>query len=333
MLWSILSLYINRAFVHTALGKSIYDVLTIVNTMTMIEELLERNTSTDDELVIVRDFVVPKSLVFKALTEHGHIEKWSSPQNFDVTFSEGELKVGGTYSYGMRSGDGPEFIMTGVYREIAQPDRIVYTQSRVGAPDSETEISITLEEYEGKTTMLFHHSGFPSKEFRDGAVHGWNDAFEKLESHLTSLTYKVRTVTREDNIETVRNFVKFLEQRRFDEFAELFSENAKWIHPFSSGLFPSEAVGRKDIHDGLVDAASNFDDIRFPIEEIIPLVDPSRVIMKHTGSLKISNGKGTYENDYLAMFEFDDEGKITKWIEYYNPIIAARAFGLMDKIK
>ena len=142
----------------------------------------------DDKLAITREFNVPKSLVFTALTEHEHIKKWNSPKNFHVTFSEGEFRVGGKYSYGMRSGDGPEYVMTGEYKEIGQPDRLAYTQSRVGAPDSETEISITLEESEGKTTMVFQHSGFPSKEFRDGAIHGWNDAFEKLESHLASLS-------------------------------------------------------------------------------------------------------------------------------------------------
>jgi len=140
-------------------------------------------------------------------------------------------------------------------------------------------------------------------------------------------------LTREGNIETIRNFVKLLEQRRFDEFADLFAEDAKWVHPFSSGLFPATAVGRKEIQNAIQDAASNFDDIRFPIEEILPLEDPSRVIMKHTGRLAISNGQGLYENDYLAIFSFDDAGKITEWIEYYNPIIAAKAFGLLDRIK
>ncbi|MFW9809739.1 MAG: nuclear transport factor 2 family protein [Candidatus Thorarchaeota archaeon] len=139
-------------------------------------------------------------------------------------------------------------------------------------------------------------------------------------------------MTRVRNVETVRNFVRFLEQRRFDEFSKLFAENAKWLHPYSSGLFPAELVGQSAILQGIQEAASNFDDIRFPIEEILPLEDPNRVLMKHTGKLKISNGKGFYENDYLALFSFDEGGKITEWIEYYNPIIAAKAFGLMDKI-
>jgi uncharacterized protein YndB with AHSA1/START domain len=141
-----------------------------------------------EELMIRREFAVPKSLVFKALTEHEHIKKWNSPKNLDVTFSEGELRVGGKYRYGMQSNKGPEFVLTGEYKEIEQPDKLVYTQTQAHGPGPETEITITLEESEGRTTMMFQHSGFPSKEFRDGAMQGWNHAFEKLENHLTSLT-------------------------------------------------------------------------------------------------------------------------------------------------
>jgi len=147
---------------------------------------------TDDELVIVKEFDVPKSLVFQVFTEHEHMKKWKGPKNYSVSFSESELKVGGKYRYGMQPVEGPEIVVTGEYKEIDRPDRLVYTQSRVITPDGglspETEISITLDEHEGKTTMEFHHTGFPAKEFRDGAIHGWTQAFEKLESHLASLT-------------------------------------------------------------------------------------------------------------------------------------------------
>lgn len=140
-------------------------------------------------------------------------------------------------------------------------------------------------------------------------------------------------MTREENIETARDFVRFLEQRRLKEFAELFAENGRWIHPYHSGLFPAETVGPKEIYDGIKTAADNFDEIRFPIDEILPFEDPSRIAMKHRGKLKLKNGNGTYENEYFTLFHFDENGKILEWIEYYNPITAAKAFGLMDKIK
>lgn len=134
------------------------------------------------------------------------------------------------------------------------------------------------------------------------------------------------------NIESVRNFVRLLEQRRLKEFVELFAEDAKWIHPFHSGLFPAETVGREEIYNAIKTASDNFDDIKFPIEEILPFEDRNKIAMKHTGNLILKNGRGTYENDYLTILSFDENGKISEWIEYYNPITAAKGFGLMDKI-
>ena len=139
-------------------------------------------------------------------------------------------------------------------------------------------------------------------------------------------------MTREENIETARKSVSFLEQRRFKEFGELFVENGKWVNPYHSGLFPPVTVGATKIADLIETFAENFDEIRFPIEEVLPFEDPSRLAMKHGGKLKLKNGNGTYENDYLTIFSFDEHGKILEWIEYLNPINAAKAFGLMDKI-
>ena len=42
---------------------------------------------------------------------------------------------------------------------------------------------------------------------------------------------------------------------------------------------------------------------------------------------------GFYENNYYSTFTFDEEGKITEYVEIFNPIVAARGFGLLDNIK
>ncbi|MFX1607025.1 MAG: nuclear transport factor 2 family protein [Promethearchaeota archaeon] len=139
-------------------------------------------------------------------------------------------------------------------------------------------------------------------------------------------------MTREENIETIRKMIRALEQRRFEEFKELFAEKGKWIHPFHSGLFPAEISGQKEILNAIMSAASNFDEIQFPIEEILPFEDPNKIAVKHTGKLKLKDGSGFYENVYLGIFSFDEQGKISEWIEYYNPITAGKAFGLMNKI-
>ena len=105
------------------------------------------------------------------------------------------------------------------------------------------------------------------------------------------------------------------------------------VQPFHSGLFPAETTGREDIYNALKNLADLFDEISLPIEEILPFDDPSKIAVKHSGKLKFKNGKGNYENEYLAILTFNENGKISEWIEYMNPILAAKAFGLMDKIK
>ena len=146
------------------------------------------------------------------------------------------------------------------------------------------------------------------------------------------LVSNVKDLTRERNVKMARSLLHFMEQKKFEEFTDLFAENGKWIHPYHSGIFPSEIIGKKDIFESIKNAASRFSDVRFPVEEVLTSKDSSKVAVKHSGKLKLKDGSGYYENDYLGIFTFNEEGKIVEWSEYYNPIKSAKVFGLMDKI-
>ena len=61
--------------------------------------------------------------------------------------------------------------------------------------------------------------------------------------------------------------------------------------------------------------------------------DPKMVFVKYTGNIQLKNGAGVYSNQYYSTFKFNDEGKIEEYVEIFNPIVAARGFGLLDKIK
>jgi ketosteroid isomerase-like protein len=116
------------------------------------------------------------------------------------------------------------------------------------------------------------------------------------------------------------------------ELSELFIENGKAVLPYHSGLFPSEIVGKKNIYEGWNDLAKNFDEIKFPITDIMPFEDPNKVAVKLFGKLKFKNKSGYYENNYLFLFYFDENGKIIELHEYFNPLVSAKAFDLMDKL-
>lgn len=146
--------------------------------------------STKPELVITRSFDAPRSLVFKAWTEAEHLVLWSAPRGFTITHSEGDLRPGGTWRACMRSPDGKDLWLGGVYREIVAPERLVFTHAWDG-PDGkrghETLVTVTLADRAGKTELTFRQAFFESVEARDGHGEGWAECFDLLSDYLKTV--------------------------------------------------------------------------------------------------------------------------------------------------
>ncbi|NHJ31796.1 MAG: hypothetical protein FK732_02930 [Asgard group archaeon] len=139
-------------------------------------------------------------------------------------------------------------------------------------------------------------------------------------------------MSREKNIDTVHNFFNLFNQMKFLEVSELFKTDGVTILPYHSELFPYKTTGKKNIADSWIGIAKNFIEVKFLIEEIMPFEDSNKIAVILSGKMKFKNKEGYYENDYIFLFYFDENGKIKELIEYFNPLISAKAFGLMDKI-
>ncbi|WNJ18298.1 nuclear transport factor 2 family protein [Pontibacter sp. G13] len=137
----------------------------------------------------------------------------------------------------------------------------------------------------------------------------------------------------ERNKQSVLAFFQALEAEHLDQLLDLFSEDAQHINPYASGLFPEGASGKAGIRAYWEPVFPNFDGMKFPIEDLYAMEDPNRVFVKYKGQIKLKNGAGLYENDYYSTFTFNDAGLITEYVEIFNPIVAARGFGLIDQIK
>ena len=139
------------------------------------------------DLTITRVFDAPRELVFKAWTDAGQGNQWSAPRRFTVAAFENELRPGGTWRLGMRSPEGEELWVGGVYREIVRPERLVMThawQGLDGTPGHETLITVTLAANGGRTEMTFRQTGFDSVAERDGHRDGWSECFDRLDEQL-----------------------------------------------------------------------------------------------------------------------------------------------------
>lgn len=78
------------------------------------------------ELVISRVFDAPRTLVWKAWTDPKHVMQWWGPKGFNNSSCESDLRVGGTFHLNMSAPDGNTYPCKGIYREIKEPEHIVY---------------------------------------------------------------------------------------------------------------------------------------------------------------------------------------------------------------
>jgi uncharacterized protein YndB with AHSA1/START domain len=148
-------------------------------------------TPSDREIVITRVVDAPRRLVFEAWTNPEHVPQWLlGPEGWTMPVCEIDLRVGGTWHYVWRKDDGAEMAMTGTYREIVPPERIVSTE-RWGPEWPETVNTVQLVETAGRTTITITVL-YPSKEARDmalqtGMKEGMNQGFARLDELLAQL--------------------------------------------------------------------------------------------------------------------------------------------------
>lgn len=144
-------------------------------------------TTTEHELVMTRVFPAPRALVFKAWTEPERIKQWWGPRGFTTLSCEMDLRPGGKWRTHSRSPEGKEYAEHGVFREIVEPERLVFTQAwedAAGNPKHETLVTITFTEQGNKTLLAFRQGVFESVTSRDSHEEGWSSAFALLTEYL-----------------------------------------------------------------------------------------------------------------------------------------------------
>ena len=117
---------------------------------------------TGHELVITRIFNAPRALVWQAWTDPKHVMQWWGPNGFSNSSCESEMQVGGRFLLNMCAPDGNSYPCKGIYREIKEPERIVYDSEAdeshpcgAGLPPRSL-VTITFAEHGNKTTLTLH---------------------------------------------------------------------------------------------------------------------------------------------------------------------------------
>jgi uncharacterized protein YndB with AHSA1/START domain len=168
----------------------------------MILARLTETMSERREFVISRVFDAPRELVWQAWTKPQHMAKWWGPRGFTNPVCEMDVRVGGAYRIVMRSSEGVDYPVAGVFREVERPERLVMTMDTSGHPDEWNQmvkpdwcrgdahpvgemVQTVIFEAVDDRTRLTVRTRFVSAAIRDammkmGMNEGWSQSLERL---------------------------------------------------------------------------------------------------------------------------------------------------------
>ena len=134
-------------------------------------------------LQVRRTIRAPRQRVFDAWTKAEELKAWHAPGPLMVSRAEIDLRPGGTYRIHMRAPDGTEHRVTGVYREVDPPRRVVYTWGWEGEHKvKDSVVTIEFHERDNATEVVLTHAGILDEAERTNHEQGWSAIMDKLEA-------------------------------------------------------------------------------------------------------------------------------------------------------
>jgi uncharacterized protein YndB with AHSA1/START domain len=148
--------------------------------------MVERKSNC--ELVVTRTFDAPARIVFAAWTTPELFMRWWAPKSAGVKLLSCDMDVRTGGGYRVAFGEDPAAAMTffGTYLEVVPNERLVWTNEE---GDEGAITTVTFEEQDGKTLLMFHEL-YPTNKALDDAYIGMEggmiEQFGQLDALLAS---------------------------------------------------------------------------------------------------------------------------------------------------
>jgi uncharacterized protein YndB with AHSA1/START domain len=138
------------------------------------------------ELVMKREVAAPREQVFAAWTDVAKAARWWAPRGFTTLSCEMDVRPGGLWRRRLRAPDGALVTKYGVYREIAAPERLVFTYNTESPAidDPETLVTVTFADLGGRTRLTLRHTLFESGAQHRDHEGGWTGCLERFAAFI-----------------------------------------------------------------------------------------------------------------------------------------------------
>ncbi len=142
-------------------------------------------TGIGHSLRVSRTIRADADTLFRAWTDPGLLMHWWRQEGDGWSFAGAtiDLRVGGRYRLGMAAPDGTTHVAVGVYREIHQPTRLVFTWDWENPAFSvgETLVSVEFRAAGDRTEVVVTHERFADAARMGRHRQGWIELLQLLE--------------------------------------------------------------------------------------------------------------------------------------------------------
>ena len=139
-------------------------------------------------ITITRVFDASRERVWQEWTQPERFADWFGGSQSEVPLSSVLMDVsrGGSWRLTMFAEPGHrETQWKGEYREVVEPERLVFTLSDQPGEDAYELITVVLTDLgDGRTEMLFQQSGSLAAEVYERAKEGWGTFFDRVAERL-----------------------------------------------------------------------------------------------------------------------------------------------------
>ena len=138
----------------------------------------------EDSIILEINIHAPIQEVWRAWTDPALILKWigSDPQGEGLK-AHMDVRPGGMYEISFRGSDRVEHTCFGIYTEVKEFRKLIFSWEWKSEPGVESFVEIELTSDNDHTLMQFEHSHVGSRSMHN-YVAGWKATFEKLEQLL-----------------------------------------------------------------------------------------------------------------------------------------------------
>jgi uncharacterized protein YndB with AHSA1/START domain/predicted enzyme related to lactoylglutathione lyase len=147
-------------------------------------------TNSPVTLQIKRLIKSSRERVFAAWTTANQIQHWFGPATCRVLDAEIDLRVGGAYRFRILNDPNGELIVSGIYREIVAPEKLVFTWRWLDDADWDnlkSVVTVEFVEVKGGTEVRLTHEGFPDDESAGNHEKGWSGCLDKLQTRALAM--------------------------------------------------------------------------------------------------------------------------------------------------